>query len=277
MKSDQKDEELKREVAKVNDNNAIINNSDTSLTSSTDFSYIEALANHLDSLQKVAGVFIKGGLCPIKNESDFIVATVSGQQLGLPMITAINNIIVISNKPSITTHLMRALLLKAGVVFRKVYDFAAQYQLYEAETVEGNKVAKKIGNPPTPIPRGILTLGDKEPDDLVAGRKEIDRITQYEFTRQLKQPDGTYREVTVISSFKMSDANKAELLDKDNYSKYPARMLDARAFAIGAREIASDILFGMYTVSELADSNNINYTMDANYQETIDSEIEIVD
>ena len=76
----------------------------TALSSLSDFQYFEQLAAQMENLSKIASVFIKGGLCPIKTEPDFIVATISGQQLGLPMMTAVNNIIVVSNKPALTTH-----------------------------------------------------------------------------------------------------------------------------------------------------------------------------
>ena len=46
------------------------------------------------------------------------------------MMTAVNNIIVVNNKPALATHLMRALLLKAGIVFNKVADFENVYESF---------------------------------------------------------------------------------------------------------------------------------------------------
>lgn len=253
----------------------------TALSSLSDFQYFEQLAAQMENLSKIASVFIKGGLCPIKTEPDFIVATISGQQLGLPMMTAVNNIIVVSNKPALTTHLMRALCIRAGVVFNKVTDFEPVFIYYEAEPDpdnEGRLRAVKIktgDNPqPQPIVRGKGTIAEMDKTLFVPGRKEVDRITKYEFERLVKVADGTFKTIKVTSSFSMSDANAAGLLDKGTYQAYPARMLDARAFAIGAREIASDILFGMYTVAELADANDINYTMNTSFEESFeDAEI----
>ena len=78
----------------------------------------------------------------------------------------------------------------------------------------------------------------------------------------LKQLDGSYKELVLVSKFRMSDAATAGLLDgKDNWSNFPARMCDARAFATGSRECASDILFGMMSINELADANGVAYTI----------------
>ena len=131
-------------------------NSTALVSSDKDFQYFELLAAQLGNLKSIASVFVKGGLCPIKKEEDFIVATVTGQQLGLPMMTAVNNIFVVNNKPSLATHLLRALLLKAGIVFNKEYDFEPMYAYYEGEVVNGVIEAKKLEG--IPIQRGIAPL-----------------------------------------------------------------------------------------------------------------------
>lgn len=283
-----KEDEKVVDLITTNANQLAVNNSTTSSPAlATDFQFIELLANQLDNLSKVAKIFIKGGLCPIKNEADFIVAVTNGMQLGLPMTTAINQIFVVNNKPAISTHLMRALLLKAGITFTKVSDYEPMYVYYEAvKGANGELEAKKIEAPNLnkpgekiliPIERGISTVKDVDNTKYVLGRSKVDIITKYVFERMVKQPNGTYKTIKVESSFKHTDAEVAGLLEKDNYSKYPARMFDARAFAIGSREIASDILFGMYSIAELADSNGVNYTMSENFEETIDTNAEIVE
>ena len=276
------------EVLKENHNSLATTNDNLPSTSSVnDFQFITQLAANLENMTAVAKVFIKGGLCPIKNENDFVVAVTTGMQLGLPLTTAINNIFVVNNKPAIATHLMRALVLKAGITYNKVYDYEPMFAYYEAEVLlNGEKVAKKIDIPDpndstktikSPIQRGIATMDQIEEDSMFfIGRKEVDRITKYVFERQLAQPDGTFKNMQVVSSFTMSDAFKAGLSTKDTYKNYPARMLDARAFTIGGREIASDVLFGMYSIAEIADSSDIPYTMSANFEETIDTTAEVV-
>lgn len=281
MENDKVREEDKKGVDEVaNQMLAHTNNASApSISSDNDFQFIEKLANQLENMQKIGEVFIKGGLCPIKNVNDFVVAATNGMQLGLPLTTAVNNIFVVNSKPAIATHLMRAMLLKAGIVYEKIYDYEPMYAYYEAVKGEGEElVAKKVTIPDSknpgkvieaPIQRGIGTIDKIKDLGFFIGRNEVDRITQYVFKRKLRQADGSYQEVKAVSNFKMSDARIAGLLEKDNYRNYPARMLDARAFAIGGREIASDIIFGMYTIAELADSSDVPYTMNNSFEEEI--------
>lgn len=59
------------------------------------------------------------------------------------------------------------------------------------------------------------------------------------------------------ASFSLADAKRAGLLDKKGYMwvKYPQRMLYARALAILARELFSDVIEGMYVEGELSGEN----------------------
>ena len=244
---------------------------------SDDFSEIAEAVKYLDNMKTLAKVFIGGGLCAIKNESDFIIAIITGKQLGLPYTTSVNNIFPIKGKPAMSVHLMRALLLQKGVFFSKDYDYEPMYAYYEAETDEttGKLVAKKLAD--KAIQRGVETSDKIDETKFVAGRKEVDRITQYTFKRMLKQLDGSYKELVLVSKFRMSDAATAGLLDgKDNWSNFPARMCDARAFATGSRECASDILFGMMSINELADANGVAYTITDSLEEEVIQDAEIV-
>ena len=111
-----------------------------------DFSELAAAVKHLEQMKQLASVFVKGGLCPIKKEEDVIIAIITGNQLGLPYTTSINNIFPINGKPGMSAHLIRALLLQNGIVFNKDYDFEPMYQYYEGDLdANGKLVARKIG------------------------------------------------------------------------------------------------------------------------------------
>lgn len=56
----------------------------------------------------------------------------------------------------------------------------------------------------------------------------------------------------VRKSFTIEEAEQANLLGKDNWKKYPIRMLEARAKAALARDLFPDVLHGIYTPDELA-------------------------
>jgi len=74
----------------------------------------------------------------------------------------------------------------------------------------------------------------------------IDFVTEYEITRKLNG-----KEITATGRFSYNEAVKAEMLDKDTYKKYPRILIGHRAFTYAAREIASDILFGVSETTEL--------------------------
>lgn len=64
---------------------------------------------------------------------------------------------------------------------------------------------------------------------------------------------GTRNGVTEEVSYKMEDAKKAGLDGKDNWKKYPRRMLFARAISELANKIAPDVIMGLYTQEEVED------------------------
>ena len=78
----------------------------------------------------------------------------------------------------------------------------------------------------------------------------IDYITEYKFTRY-KMINGKEHEVHATSHFSLSEAQAAGFFEKDTYKKYARVMISHRAFTLGARDIASDILFGVMETTEI--------------------------
>lgn len=76
--------------------------------------------------------------------------------------------------------------------------------------------------------------------------KPVDYVTEYEITRTLNG-----KEVTATGRFSYSEAVQAAMFEKDTYKKYPRVLIGHRAFTYAAREIASDILFGVMETTEL--------------------------
>lgn len=56
-----------------------------------------------------------------------------------------------------------------------------------------------------------------------------------------------------IGEFTIQQADKANLLSKDNWKAYPQQMLEARAIAFSMRKAYPDILAGIYTKEEVED------------------------
>lgn len=78
----------------------------------------------------------------------------------------------------------------------------------------------------------------------------IDYVTEYKFTRY-KVINGKEHELHATSHFSLSEAQTAGFFDKDTYKKYARVMISHRAFTLGARDIASDVLFGVMENSEI--------------------------
>lgn len=78
----------------------------------------------------------------------------------------------------------------------------------------------------------------------------IDYVTEYEFKRY-KMINGKEREITAISHYSFSEAQTADLFSKDTYKKYARIMISHRAFVLGARDIANDLLMGCMETTEL--------------------------
>lgn len=87
----------------------------------------------------------------------------------------------------------------------------------------------------------------------------IDYVTEYEFKRY-RMINGKEREITAISHYSFSEAQNAELFSKDTYKKYARIMIGHRAFVLGARDIADDLLMGCMETTELKVVENVPIT-----------------
>ena len=74
----------------------------------------------------------------------------------------------------------------------------------------------------------------------------VDYVSEYIITR-LKNG----KEFTAKGRFSYTEAHAADLFTKDTYIKYARTLIGHRAFTYAAREIASDILFGVMETTEL--------------------------
>lgn len=191
---------------------------------------------------KLGEVLVKSQLVPLKKPEDVVVALMTGKELGLPFITSLSQIYPINGRPTLGVHIQKAILLKNGIAFNKTEDAVAIYEY-----------AKIINEKPVILLEGTL---QEQPEGSV--KKLIGFRTTYQFSRELKRPSGKYIEVTAYGSFSTMEAGTADLLEKDVWKKYYKRMLDARAFTNGAREIADDLLLGISAPNELSSDYYIN-------------------
>ena len=71
------------------------------------------------------------------------------------------------------------------------------------------------------------------------------------------------------TSFSLEDAKRANLLYKDNWKKYPDKMLRSRAISACARVVAPDVIAGLYTIDEVEGQGDIEQDIAA-IEQTMD-------
>lgn len=96
----------------------------------------------------------------------------------------------------------------------------------------------------------------------------IDYVTEYKFKR-FHRIMGKIIEQNAISHFSYSEAVTADFFSKDTYKKYARIMIGHRAFTLGARDIASDILMGVLEETENAVIDGTLDTIDLTEYEEI--------
>jgi hypothetical protein len=179
----------------------------------------------LDQMMVYTQKLVDSGILPFSSPEKALVAYQTGKELGLGIVTAMNNIHVISGKPSLSVHAVLALLRNANVAWETVED----YEVYtvEYEDKDGNK--KKASTRRTTIKFHYIWEGQK---------------------------------LTETVSLTWEDAKKAGWAQKDNWQKMPKIMLWNRCAVIGGRRVAPNALLGMYEASEIADTTGTTVLLD---------------
>ena len=232
----------------------------------------------------------KGG---IKSIADGIAILARAQDLNLPFTTCVEHIHVINHKTGVDVHIIKSLLLRAGVSWERVKDYTPQYNYTDGTTIyletqlpdycvkcRNAKEAEDKTNDDTvgvyPVSyyqdlkgniynefqvsdKCVKAINTAHAQKIAAEGKfpiiripaqPIDYVTEFQFTR-LKLVYGQLQKMTVTSRFSYSEAVKADFFTKDTYQKYARIMIDHRAFTLGARDIADDLIMGVMETSEL--------------------------
>ena len=284
-------QEVKHEVVTTNNNVAkpVINGGLNTLNF-FDSKQLVAAENFLTKIMRSE----KGG---IKSVNDGLAVLMRAQDLGLPFSTCIEHIHVINGKTGVDIHVIKALLLRAGVTWKCVKDYAPLYEYtdginvymdnaipdYCIRCLSSKEADAKVK---ADIEKGIndnvyiypvkwyqdfngniykdyqlntkqfgIAVNRQQANEIAkSGRnpvyripaKPVDYITEYEFHREINGVD-----TIAIGKFTYSEALTADLFSKDTYKKYPRILISHRAFTYGARDIASDIIFGVMETTEL--------------------------
>lgn len=170
-------------------------------------------------------------------EEAFTIAQM-GKELGFPTMQAFHYIIPIQGRLSLSAKAIGALLRRGNIKFYTKEDGVYVY------------------------PDGSTDIMSPKPD----GTKPSDRRTTIVFTRE---------GMDEICSFTWKDATLQGLTSKDNWTRMPREMLYARCLAKGANRIGADMLLGLYTAEELADTflkeNQVKRNDDGTISEVVDT------
>ena len=209
-----------------------------------------------------------------------LLMMMKAKELGIGFGNAIPHMQIINGKAGIDVHIIKALLSNpnSGVTWTHtkdnvpLYNYTDGHNIFIYQTLPENYIIlpKLSGNPDVDKYRSegkypVVILPAKDGKIV-----PIDYISEYKFERIKKDIKGDWITVTTVSKFTWSEAITAKLpLDKAGqinpdsaWYKYRNLMLNHRAFTFGARDIASDILLGNYSVDELLDMNDYVYDID---------------
>ena len=240
---------------------------------------------------------IKSEKSGIKSVNDGLAIMMRANDLKLPFSPCIEHIHIINGKTGVDIHIIKALLLRAGVTWECTKDYAPQYQYTDGNTIyletqlpdycvkcqTAEKAFKlseesngdKIGVYPVKWYTDLagkkynefgisdkckIAINQTQAQQLKAKGEfpviripavPVDYVTEYKFTR-LKKVSTKEVEITAKSHFSYSEAVTAQFFEKDTYKKYARIMIGHRAFTLGARDIASDVLMGVMEDTESA-------------------------
>lgn len=239
----------------------------------------------------------KGG---IKSINDGIAIMARAQDLKLPFTTCVEHIHVINHKTGVDVHIIKSLLLRAGVSWERTKDYTPQYNYTDGTTIYNETQLPdycvkcrnaKEAEEQTDFDKGTVGVYPLAYYQDLSGRvynefevsdkceraknvlhanklksegkfpviripaQPIDFICEFEFTRR-KLVLGKVQEMKVKSRFSYNEAVAAEFFTKDTYKKYARIMIDHRAFTLGARDIADDLIMGLMEETELGFVND---------------------
>jgi hypothetical protein len=178
----------------------------------------------MTDLMEFSGLLATGKITPFGTKEQIATIMLYGKELGLSPVSSLYNLYYIENKPCLSVHAHNALLTSKGIV---------------SSTIEDGVNIDANGDP-------------------VPAKDRVDVRTTIKFFRKnpmFPEP------ITELGSFTFVEAKKAGLTDKGNWKNFPRQMLWNRAYTIGARRIASDILLGCMEISEMADVVGMDYEL----------------
>lgn len=219
------------------------------------------------NIEQWADNFSKSNLCPkhLKNKPlDIVLTAQLGNDLEITRMTAMSNVYIIDEKPTLSVHLYKALLLRGGVTWKiqKVAEPMYSYKdttgnSYTTEELKDTDVFKVFPFSSDNLPKGFQeNVAPTYKDKILVFKSKapFNYITQIEFTRPSNG-------MVITQEFYYKDAKDAGYLEGSNanWTKRYKNMSLARCFTEGARNIAPDLVFNMYHRDEILDETKKEY------------------
>ena len=243
------------------------------------------------AFENFAKQYIRSDKSGLKSTSDVLSIFCRAQDLQLPFTSCAEHIHVINGKTGIDIHLIKALLLRAACRWECLEDYQALYEYTDGFNVFNesslpdycikckskkevdelaNKDEDKLYVYPVRFYKDFsnnvyreyqlngnfqVVVNKSQAEQAIANKKvpiyripnvPVDYRTTYVIHRVIGRT-----EMVSKGTFTYSEAIAADMFTKDTYKKYSRVMIGHRAFTLAARDIASDLLFGVMETSEL--------------------------
>lgn len=202
-----------------------------------------------------AQVIIDSGIAPNNfTEPEQIVGIMKyGNELGINMMTALNNIHMIQGRPTLGVHVITAQLKRHGIEYQLLEDYVG---VEMGGQTDARTTFRFIDH--------VLLDRYKAELELYGKMPEAAQAMYLPILENLRQ--GIVKDV----SYYWSQAVGASLHLKDNWQKDPRNMMRVRCLSAGARMVKPEALLGFYETTELAEALDSeedipkSYTVDTN-------------
>lgn len=243
-------------------------------------------ADFMNFCTEIAG----NNLSPLKAPKDIAIAILAGHALSISIPAALNHIVPINGRATLSNQLSNALLIKGGVITEILEDAQPLYPVFYYDYNDSFEIKRTPDG--QPIINEVKLMFKSDIDKLIADWKQlsednlfnndkekdankpkvswrpIHKGTRVRLTRSVRQLDGSYKDVVVVRDFTTAMADKivnkegdSVRITKDSWRNYEDDMLFANAWRRCARVLGSDLTLGLYGTEEMLDTTNINYTM----------------
>lgn len=146
----------------------------------------------------------------IKSVNDGLAILLRAKDLGLPFSTCIEHIHVINGKTGVDIHILKALLLKAGVTWKIIKDYAPLYEYTDSINVyEEDKLPEYA----------IKCKSKKEADEKIAKDDSDDHIYVYPVKFYRDVQGNTYRDYQLDSLRFGIAVNKQQIMELSKANK----------------------------------------------------------